>query len=99
MSVKRVRDNPRQCSLKFFKVYVRIKFLLSNNIILGLICIYDDVQEICAKPFLKGHFCALQVFLCALISRSVCVRIRAQLRGNNRSAKDSPFQSEGPTTE
>jgi len=28
------------------------------------------------------HVCAFQVFLCALISESVCARTRAQLRGN-----------------
>jgi len=34
------------------------------------------------KHVLKGNLCALQVFLCALISRPVCARKSAQLRGN-----------------
>jgi len=33
------------------------------------------------QQFLKEPLCALQVFLCVLISRSVCTH--AQLRGNN----------------
>jgi len=34
------------------------------------------------KHFSQKIFCALQVSLCALISRPVCARTRAQLRGN-----------------
>jgi len=34
------------------------------------------------KHFWKEHLCALQVFLCALVSRPVRVRTLAQLRGN-----------------
>jgi len=36
------------------------------------------------KHFFKDNLCALQVILCALISRPVCARTRAQLslRGN-----------------
>jgi len=34
------------------------------------------------KIFFKESLRALQVFLCALISRPVCVRTCAQLRGN-----------------
>src|SRR6218665_261853 len=34
------------------------------------------------KPFCKKHLYALQVFLCALVSRPVCARTRAQPRGN-----------------
>jgi len=30
----------------------------------------------------KEHLCALQVFLCALVSRPVCMHTHAQLRGN-----------------
>ena len=36
----------------------------------------------CIKHFWKEHLCALEVFLCLLISRLVCVRAHAQLRGN-----------------
>jgi len=36
----------------------------------------------CQKEFLKEHLCALKVFLCALVSRPVCTRTHAQLRGN-----------------
>jgi len=32
--------------------------------------------------FWKENLCALKVFLCALVSRHVCARTRAQLRGN-----------------
>jgi len=32
--------------------------------------------------FWKEDLCALQVFMCALVSQLVCVRTRAQLRGN-----------------
>jgi len=35
------------------------------------------VPNICEKIF-----CALHVFLCALVLRPVCARTRAQLRGN-----------------
>ena len=34
------------------------------------------------NKFFKENSCALQVFLCALISRPVCACTRAQLRGN-----------------
>jgi len=34
------------------------------------------------RTFLNENLCALQVFLCALISRPVSARTRAQLRGN-----------------
>jgi len=34
------------------------------------------------KQFWKEHLCALKVFLCALVSRPVWARTRAQLRGN-----------------
>src|SRR6218665_4157762 len=38
------------------------------------------------------HFaCALQVFLCALISRLVCTHTRAQLRGNSAYNDSPPF--------
>jgi len=48
----------------------------------GLVCIYD-VHKICAKYFFEGKFCcALRVFSCVLVSRSVCMHTRAQLRGN-----------------
>ena len=40
------------------------------------------MDEICENTFLKEHLCARQVFLCVLISRPVCARTRAQLRGN-----------------
>jgi len=38
------------------------------------------MYETCEKTFLKEHLCALQGFLCALISRPLCTH--AQLRGN-----------------
>jgi len=34
------------------------------------------------KHYLKENLCALQVFLCALISRPAWARTHAQLRGN-----------------
>src|SRR6218665_1349555 len=34
------------------------------------------------KHFSIEYLCAPQVFLCALVSRPVCPRMRAQLRGN-----------------
>src|SRR6218665_1709748 len=34
------------------------------------------------KTFLKENLCALQIVVCALISRPLCARTRAQLRGN-----------------
>ena len=37
------------------------------------------MYETCAKKFLKENLCALQVFLCALISRPVSLRTRARL--------------------
>jgi len=70
-----------QCSPYYFKVCVHIKFLLCNSLP-ELIWIWNNVYEICAKTFLKEHLCALQVLFCALVSRPVCVRTRAQLRGN-----------------
>jgi len=70
-----------QCSPKNFKVCVRIKLLLCNiyqdSSVLGMACM-KHVQ----KHFWKEHLCAPQVFLCALVSRLVYARIRAQLRGN-----------------
>ena len=39
------------------------------------------MSEICAKAFLEEHLCALQVFLCAQVSRPVCVCTRAELIG------------------
>src|SRR6218665_3625826 len=36
----------------------------------------------CKTHFWKEHLCTLQVSLCALVSRLVCVHARAQLRGN-----------------
>src|SRR6218665_1495313 len=61
-----------QCSLQFFKVCVRIKFLLCN-ILSRLICIWSDVYEICAKAFLEGTFICNPRFL-------VCARLK--LRAN-----------------
>ena len=57
-------------------VTVQIRYLLCN-ILPGLICICDDVNEICVKPFLKGNFLCAPSFL-------VCARLttRAQLKGN-----------------
>ena len=69
-----------QCSLKYFKACMCIKFLLCNILSLsvcGLKC-----KKYVQKHFWKKHLCALQVFLCALVSRPVCIRIDAQLRGN-----------------
>jgi len=60
---------------------VRIKFPLCN-ILLALISIWNDVYDYVQKHFLKEQSCALQVFLCALISRPVCACTRARLRGN-----------------
>src|SRR6218665_739432 len=40
------------------------------------------MYEICENTFLKENLCVLQVFLCVLISRPVCARTCAQLRGN-----------------
>jgi len=41
------------------------------------------MYEICAKSiFWKENLCALQVFLCALISQPLCTHTRARLRGN-----------------
>jgi len=40
------------------------------------------VSNMCQKHFWKEHLCVLQVFLCALISRLVCVRTCTHLRGN-----------------
>jgi len=42
------------------------------------------MNELCAKHFWREHFFALQIFLCALISRPVCARTQAhvQLREN-----------------
>jgi len=34
------------------------------------------------KHFWREHVCALQVFLCALVSQTVCACTRAQLRRN-----------------
>jgi len=40
------------------------------------------MSEMCAKSIsLKENFFSLQVFLCALISRPVCVRTRENLIG------------------
>src|SRR6218665_3943018 len=58
---------------------MRIKFLFCT-ILPELICIWNDVYEIMCKHFRKEHSCALQDFLCVLVSRLVCAR--AQLRGN-----------------
>src|SRR6218665_1942074 len=55
------------------------KFLLCN-ILQGLISIWNDVYEIMCKHFRKEHSCALQDFLCVLVSWLVYTR--AQLRGN-----------------
>jgi len=35
-----------------------------------------------SKHFWEEYLCTLQVFLCAHVSRPVCARTRAQLRGN-----------------
>ena len=43
----------------FFKASVRIKYLLCNILPL-LICMWNEVQEICAKKILKKHLCALK---------------------------------------
>lgn len=52
---------------------MRIKLCLCN-ILPGLICTWNDVNEICAKEFLEGTFmCTRQVLLCALVTRPVCV--------------------------
>src|SRR6218665_1303309 len=56
--------------LTFLNVCVRIKLLLCN-ILPGLICIWKDVYEICAKTFLEGKFMCAKNFLCALVSRFV----------------------------
>jgi len=47
------------------------------------------VSAMCAKTFLKENVCTLQLFFCARVSRPVCERTRAQLRGNIASEKDS----------
>ena|SRR6218665_490268 len=36
----------------------------------------------CKRHFWREHLCALQVLLCALVSRPVSAHTRAQLRGN-----------------
>jgi len=40
-------------------------------------------MEYVQKHFCKEHLCALQVFLCALVSRLVYVRTRTQLRNTD----------------
>ena len=80
----------------FFKVCVRIKCLLCNIFFylnlseFGMTCLFGmtcmkDVQT--SKQLWREHLCALQVFLCALISRPVCGRTRARLRGNISKTK------------
>src|SRR6218665_2347431 len=61
-----------QCSLKFFKVCVRIKFLLCNTLV-GLICIWNDVYEICSKTFLEETFMCALCFFFVRSSHGLCV--------------------------
>src|SRR6218665_1784231 len=44
-----------------------------------IFCILNDAHEVMCKHFREEHLCALQVFLCALVSRPVRARPRAQL--------------------
>src|SRR6218665_1161203 len=44
-----------------------------------IFCILNDAHEVMCRHFRKEHLCALQVFLCALVSRPVRARPRAQL--------------------
>src|SRR6218665_275202 len=63
----------------FLTLYVhKISFpFYQGSSVYGKICMkYVQIH------FLQEMFCALQVFLCALISQTVCVRTCAQLRGN-----------------
>jgi len=53
------------------------EFLMKEEIL----CTYY-MQILFAHIMCKTHLCALQVFLCALVSWPVCARTRAQLRGN-----------------
>src|SRR6218665_3299652 len=62
----------------FFKVCVCIKFLLCNILPeFGMTC-----MKYVQNTVWREHLCALQVFLCALVSRPVCARTCAQFRGN-----------------
>src|SRR6218665_1175347 len=62
---------------------MRIKYLVlcatfhQDSTIFGTKC-----RTCVHKHVWKEHLCALQVFLCALVSRLVSVRTRAQVRGN-----------------
>src|SRR6218665_2831637 len=69
-----------QGSLKFFKVFVCKTFPVCN--ILPALMSKDMYVRCAKKHFLKEDLCPSQVFLCALISRPVCARTHAQLRGN-----------------
>jgi len=44
------------------------------NILPALVYIWNAMYEIRANTFLKENLCALQVFLCALISQLMCAR-------------------------
>src|SRR6218665_1160111 len=59
-----------QCSLYFCKVCVRTKFPVCS-ILPALIYIRTPCMKYVQKPVLRENLCALQVFLCALISRPV----------------------------
>src|SRR6218665_1376092 len=63
------------------------KLVLLCNILPELICIWNHVYEIglCAKTVLEETFLCAPNFLCALVSRQVCARPRAQLRGGHCS--------------
>ena len=63
-------------------VCVCMKFLLCN-ILLGLVCIWNNMYKICAKYFLMEHFS------CVRSSHGLCAR--AQLRGNIGSDHDFVF--------
>jgi len=68
-----------QCSLKFCKVCVRIKYLLSN-VLPELIWIWNDVSEICANTFLEETFLCAPTFLVCARLNDLCSRACARLK-------------------
>jgi len=67
----------RQCSIKFFKVCVRIQFLLCN-ILPELIWIWNDVCDtLCAKHIFGGNIYVRSMFSCMRSSHGLCARAHA----------------------
>jgi len=64
------------CAKKFFYATV-----YQDSSVFGATCM-KYVQTHFWKEHNSEHLCALQVFLCALVSWLVCVRTSPQLRGN-----------------